>query len=71
MATVGGVEVSITMPAYNEEDNIEKTVRECMERSERSKFRGSHRHQRRKPGWNVGHLAEVGRGIRQPSINRS
>lgn len=40
MATVGGVEVSITMPAYNEEDNIEKTVRECMDTLRKEQISG-------------------------------
>ena len=40
MATVDQVEVSITMPAYNEEDNIEKTIRECMETLRKEQISG-------------------------------
>jgi glycosyltransferase involved in cell wall biosynthesis len=40
METVGEVDVSVTMPAYNEEDNIERTIRECMETLRREQISG-------------------------------
>lgn len=40
MAPAEAVDVSITMPAYNEEANIEKTVRECMEVLQKERISG-------------------------------
>lgn len=40
MTDAPGVEVSIVMPAYNEENNIEKTVRECLSLLDREGIAG-------------------------------